>query len=256
MARYTSLAQLPRTETAFGATEENFARIEILRSLGGMENCVLAGILNDCSEYTKRCNSLACKLCNWRFRVQKVDEIVEKIRQDGGRWSVMTIIDYSRAFPAHGLEDFNIQQAKDRMRKLLERSGFEKPIFGCFEMDFHVQCGLWLPHFHLLIRNTKRNRKATNKLRIKLKKLQPHHIKEGREARPLRVQSLKNPFTQVGYVYKLVSNSVHDYYMLHYQKVGTKKKRLEPEIFCRSLCLMHKIGRRRVLFSYGEREWK
>lgn len=256
MARHTSLIQLPRTETALDAIEENFVRIAILRSVGEMENYVLADTLNACSENIKRCNSLACKLCNWRFRVQKVDEVVTKIRQDGGRWLVMTIIDYSKAFPIQALENFDVKQAKDRMRKLLSRSGFEKPVLGCFEVDFHVQRGLWLPHFHLLVRNNKRNKKAIKKLRLKLVKLQSNHIKDKREARPIKVQRLKNPYTQIGYIYKLVSNSVHDYVERHSHKARTRKMRLESVLFCQSLCWMHRIGRRRVLFSYGERDWK
>lgn len=255
MARFESLARLPKTETVQSAIKENYVRVGILRKVGGNENHALADILYDCAEGLKQCNSLACKLCNRRFRVQKVDGLVAKIRRSGGRWSVMTLIDYSRAFPTHELEDFDICQAKDRLRKLFDRLGFEKPILGCFEIDFHVQCGLWLPHFHLLIRNTKRNRKAIKKLRVKLAKLQPHHIKEGREAKPLKVQRLKAPFTQIGYIYKLVSNSVYDYYMWYSQKIGTRKRRLEPVIFCQCLCLMHRIGRRRVLFSFGERDW-
>ncbi|QSV13593.1 hypothetical protein [Photobacterium ganghwense] len=256
MAKYQSLAEMKRTETVQTAIEENFARVAILRKVGGSENHALADILYDCAEGLKQCNSLACKLCNWRFRVQKVDEIVANIRREGRRWSVMTIIDYSRAFPNSELENFDVKQAKDRLRRLLDRSGFDKPILGCFESDFHVQCGLWLPHFHLLIRNTKRNRKATKLLRKKLAKLQPNHIKEGRTARPLKVQKLRKPFTQVGYIYKLVSNSVHDYYRWYFKVMGTKKKRLDNRLFCQSLCLMHKVGRRRVLFSYGERDWK
>ncbi len=260
MARYTSLIQLPRFETFNDALRENYIRIETLLRFGGNENIQLARRLRDCSEGVKSCNSLACKLCNRRFRLEKVDGLVAKIRSEkkGKRkryWWMVTIIDYSRAFSCEDLDSFDVQQSKDRLRKLLKRSGFNGPIVGSFEVDFHESCGLWLPHFHLLCRGTKQNRRAKKILTQKLARQQSTHIKKGREPKPVKFQFVKRYFTQVSYVYKLVSNCVYDYDSWSIGKIRTNKKRLNDAMFCRSLCWMDRIGRRRVLFSFGERDW-
>ncbi|MEH6532224.1 MAG: hypothetical protein V7735_12915 [Photobacterium frigidiphilum] len=256
MARYTSLDQWPKFETINDALKENYTRIERLRKVGGDEYYELDERLMDCSEGVKSCNSLACKLCNRKFRLQRVNYLVTKIRSKKGRWWVVTIVDYSRAFPNEELDSFDVQKSKDRLRKLLERSGFEGPIVGSFEVDFHERCDLWLPHYHLLCRRTKQNRRAEETLRLKLTSQQPKHIKEDRDPKPLLFQRLKNPYTQISYIYKLVSSSVYDYESWRTGKTITNKKRLSDAMFCQSLCWMDRIGRRRVLFSFGERDWK
>lgn len=171
------------------------------------------------------------------------------------RWWVVTIIDYHRAFSSNCLESFEPKKAKDRMRKMLTRCGFEGPVVGTFELDYHESCNLWLPHFHLICPRTKTNRQARHKLRTSLNNTQKQHIKEGKKPRPLMFQKLKNPYTQISYVYKLLSFRVIDCIYLS-GKRGTKKRRLYHAMFCKHLYWLDSIDRRVFLFSYGERGWK
>jgi len=254
MARYISLAQLHKFETITEALEENGRRINILCRIGGDDFNKLAGRLMDCCEGIKACNSLACKLCNRQYRLKRVDDLVTLIHTKKRRWWVVTIVEYSRAFPFEDLDSLDVQKSKDRLRKLLERSGMEGPIVGSFEIDYHEACGLWLPHYHLLFPSTLQNRQAKENLRKKVIKQQPHHIKRNKPARPIKFQRLKRPYTQISYNYKLVSNAVRDYECRRTGKMRTKKYRLADEMFCRSLCWMDRIGRRRLLFSFGERD--
>ena len=254
MKPYLSLDQLPKFESINDALDENEIRIGILRRIGGDENNALADRLMDCYEGINSCNSLACKVCNRNYRLTRVNALVEKVLSTKKRWWIVTIIDYERAFT--DLNTFDVRKSKDRLRKLLERSGFEGPIVGCFEMDFHESCGLWLPHYHLLCPSTIKNKQAKEVLKEKLHKQQSHHIKKGRKARPIKIQKLKNPYEQISYIYKLVFYSVHDYESHRTHTIRTRKLRLSDPMFCWSLCWMDRLGRRGVLFSFKERGWK
>ncbi|OMO25124.1 hypothetical protein BH581_16745 [Vibrio splendidus] len=178
MARYYSLKYLPKFESYNDALEENFIRVRILQRVGGLENNSLADKLTRCSEQQEKCNSVACKVCNRGFRIKRVDQLVAKMRRDKGRWHVVTIIDYNRAFSDDALLDFEPRKAKDRMRKQISRSGFEGSMFGTLELDRHRVCGLWLPHFHLIYQSTKQNKRAVCVLRQNIRRLQLEHIKQ------------------------------------------------------------------------------
>lgn len=255
MAKYYSLKHLPRFETYNDALDENFIRISILQRVGGHENEILADKLIRCSEHQERCNSIACKICNRDFRIKRVDELVTKIRHGKGRWRVVTIIDYNRAFSDDSLEDFDPRKAKDRMRKQIGRSGFEGPMFGTLELDRHRSCGLWLPHFHLIYKLTKRNAQSARVLQRNIRRLQREHIKQGTDARPFKVQKLRKHFTQTSYAFKLVSLEVVDYICCTSGKRRTTKHRIKDKMFCKHLCWVDSMGRRAFLFSLGERGW-
>lgn len=255
MARLTSLAQLRRFESVLSSTEENYVRIKQLLFVGGTENTELAERLMGCSDMIKACNSLACKVCNRAFRLRTVDEIVLKMRRDKIKWWSVTLIDYSRAFEHSELQHFDLRKSKDRLRKLLKRSGFHGPIFGSIEIDFHESCQLWQPHFHLIMPISEQNTWAKEVLSKKLKRLQPNHIKSGLIARPYKFSPIRKPYTQVSYVYKLAFFGVKDWKCNFSGKPLTRKTRLDAKTFCDSLIWMDKQGRRAVLFSYDEKGW-
>lgn len=245
MAKYTSLEQLPKFESINDALDENEIRISTLRYIGGEDYEELANRLWECNKGELICNSLACKLCNRNYRLARVNTLVEKVLNTKNNWWIVTIIDYERAFT--DLDTFDVRKSKDRLRKILERSGFEGPIVGSFEIDFHKSCDLWLPHFHLLCPST-----TKKVLKGKLYKQQCNHIKKGRKAKPVKFQKLQNPYEQISYIYKLVFNSVHDYKSCRTQITRTRKYRLSRSMFCLSLYWMDKLGRRALNFSYRE----
>ncbi|HIF9255927.1 TPA: hypothetical protein ACX6Q6_002936 [Photobacterium damselae] len=258
MARYHSLEQFRRFESVNNAIQENYIRADILKSMSRDECTQLANKLIDCADGKIDCNSLACNLCNLcnrHFRLKYIDKLVSNVRAHGGRWWIITIIDYSRAFSEGELTSFDVKKAKDRLRKLLSRSGFHGPIVGSFEVDFHDSCELWLPHFHLLCPNTKVNRQARRDIKQKLKDRKPSHIKKGKVPRPIIFQKLKNPFTQISYIFKLVFMQVVDFESLRTGEDKTRKLRLSALLSGESLFWMDQLGRRAVLFSFSEKEW-
>ncbi|ELI3523174.1 hypothetical protein WOB81_17150 [Vibrio parahaemolyticus] len=255
--KMTSVAQLRRFETVGKAVEENYIRISMLKSVGGEQNIALAMRIDDCIEGRNRCNSLACKLCNREYRLRRVDELVLKMRRSKIRkgWWVITIIDYSRAFSHKELDSFDVRKAKDRLSKLFFRCGFKGPILGCFEIDLHQSSGLWLPHFHVICPKTQNNRNAAKKLKNRLNRQQPKHIREGVEPRPYKFQKLKNPYRQISYIHKLVYSIVLHYSCATTSEIRTTKRRPKAEIYCDSLRWADRVGRMGVLFRYGERAW-
>lgn len=250
-----SLTQLSKFETYDQAIEENNIRIQILCGVGGKENTALANKLEDCNDGDEPCKSLACKLCNRAFRIDKVDYLANKIKKESRSWGVITFLDYRHAFPHEKIIEFNVGKSKDRLRKLLQRSGIEGPVIGCFEMDLHDSCGLWLPHYHLLYPITKTNKKAKKELKNKLINQKCSHIKPDRKARPIKFQKLETPLEQISYIYKLSFFSVVDFESFRTNKNQTRKVRLKDQYFCDSLHMLDNLGRRGVQFSYGEREW-
>lgn len=71
--KMTSVVQMRKFETVRKAVEENYTRISILRGVSGEQNLELARRLDECSEGIKKCNSLACKLCNRTYRLMRVN---------------------------------------------------------------------------------------------------------------------------------------------------------------------------------------
>ncbi|RBW66052.1 hypothetical protein DS893_06340 [Vibrionales bacterium C3R12] len=255
--KLTSVAQLRRFETVRKAVEENYIRMSMLDSIGGESNTDLAKRIAECTEGVKKCNSLACKLCNRTYRLMRVNELVHKLRCSKVRkgWWLITVVDYSRAFNHEELDRFDVGKAKGRLSKLLTRCGLEGPVLGCFEIDFHQSCGVWLPHFHVICPITEDNIRAASQLKTRLSLQQISHIREGIEPRPYKFQKIKNPYRQISYIHKLVYSRV-----VHFESclTGTErsvKRRPKAEMYCDSLRWADRIGRMGVLFRYGERKW-
>ncbi len=255
--KMTSVAQLRRFETVRKAVEENYIRISMLKSVGGEQNIALAERIDDCIEGRKRCNSLACKLCNREYRLMRVNDLVLKLRRSKIRkgWWVITIVDYSRAFSHEELDSFDVGKVKERISRFLSRCGFKGPILGCFEIDFHQSCGVWLPHFHVICPKTDDNIRAAEILKTRLTRRKVKHIREGVEPRPYKFQKLKNPYRQISYIHKLVYSTIFHYESYITGTTRSVKIRPEAEMYCDSLRWADRIGRMGVLFRYGERTW-
>jgi len=243
-------------ETYIDCVEENYTRISILNSSQREDAWILAEKLELCTEEIKRCNSAACKLCNHRYKVARCDEVVSKIKQSGFKWRVLTVIDYSRSVRREYLTDDITKKAKMRWGQTLRRCRVEGPVIGGVELDYHEECSMWLLHAHLLYPETEANIEPIREFRGRIKKQQPIHIKENRDAKPILKQPLRNPYRQVSYAYKLSSFRVLDYEDRIYKKNRTKKYRLNIPETADILCLMDHLGRRAFLFSYGEDAWR
>ncbi|WP_104028043.1 hypothetical protein [Vibrio jasicida] len=252
------------------AYEENDYRIALLRELadevylnrgrrystGDLHE--LADKLEACNEEIIECKSLACKKCNRKFKIERVNDIVSamKLEQEHGfefEYGIYTILQYSHCVSAYEFVNYDVPKDKDRVRQVLSRCGISGPVVGCFELDFHEQPQRWLPHYHLLIRKTG-NEDAISKLKSCMHKLHPKNIKKNRCARPFMEQKLNDPHKQLSYIYKLASFEVRDY-KTHSGKRITHKHRLNKLLFCESLCWLDSKDRRLLPFQWHAREW-
>lgn len=201
----------------YEAYEENEYRINILRKIadeiylnrGRRYSCgrlhELADKLESCNEGLYECKSLACKKCNRQFKIERVNNIIDSILMDQEQepkfeYGIYTIIQYSRCVGAYDFVDYDIPKDKDRIRQLLSRSKITGPVLGSFELDFHQGPQKWLTHYHLLIRKSG-NEDAIKRLKNRITKLHPEHIKKNRQARPFMEQSLKDPLEQLSYIH-------------------------------------------------------
>lgn len=252
------------------AYEENEYRIESLRELadevylnrgrrystGKLHE--LADKLEACNEGSIECKSLACKKCNRKLKIERVNNIVSamKLEQAHGfeyEYGIYTILQYSRFVSAYDFVDYDIPKDKDRIRKNLSRCGVVSPVVGSFELDFHEKPQRWLTHYHLLIRQTG-NDDAISKLKRNIQKLHPTNIKKNRCARPFMEQKLSDPHEQISYIHKLASFEVRDY-KTHFGMRVTHKHRLNKRMFCECLCWLDELDKRTLFFQWQAREW-
>ncbi|MGF1785273.1 hypothetical protein L4D00_05720 [Photobacterium swingsii] len=165
-------------------------------------------------------------------------------------WMV-TIVDYEGAFEHTELANFNVRRTKDRLRKQIVRTGFEGPIFGSVELDYHDSCKLWLPHAHLVVPITKNNCVAKSNLEKMYARKNLKHIKQNRKAIPLNFDKVNHEQHQISYCFKLSFFEVVDVTSRKGNRY-TKKKRLDDSLFCDSLRLQNNTGRRAFIFSFGD----
>ncbi|WP_210459371.1 hypothetical protein [Vibrio crassostreae] len=218
----------------------------------------LADKLEACNEEIIECKSLACKKCNRKFKIERVNDIVSamKLEQEHGlefEYGIYTILQYSRSVSAYAFIDYDVPKDKDRIRKILSRCGVIGPVVGSFELDFHEKPQRWLTHYHLLMRQTG-NEDAISELKSRVQKLHPINIKKNRCARPFMEQKLSDAHEQLSYIHKLASFEVRDY-KTHFGKKGTHKHRLNKLMFCESLCWLDGLDRRTLPFQWHARAW-
>lgn len=242
-------------ETFKDCAKENFERSKILKTSKRKAVRRLGRRLYRCAEYNIPCNSAACKICNHRYRVKRIDYLVKKIRELGVPCRVLTAIDYSRSVRREDLYDDITRKAKARWGQTLRRSGVHGPVVGAVELDFHEECSMWLLHVHFIYVETDHNKKAIQEFCKRIGRQQKKHIKEDRTARPTKKQKVRNPYKQVSYIYKLSSFRVMDYYDIINRKNRTKKIRLNIPQTIDILWLMHKLKRRAFLFRFDDSEW-
>ncbi|EOX4463473.1 hypothetical protein ACJ5M5_003351 [Vibrio alginolyticus] len=251
-----SIADLAWFETFNDCVEENFERSRMLLCSGKEEAHNLGKLLYQCAEHNIPCNSAACKICNHRYKVTRVDSLVKKIKKLGVPCRVLTVIDYSRSVRREDLYDDITRNAKARWAQTLRRSNVHGPIVGAVELDFHEECSMWLLHVHFIYVETSHNKKAMREFRKRIGNQQIKHIKKNREARPTHKQPMRSPYRQVSYIYKLSSFRVQDYYDSINHKNRTRKVRLNIPETIEILCLMHRIKRRAFIFNYDNKEWE
>ncbi|HBC3578745.1 hypothetical protein P7M77_17365 [Vibrio parahaemolyticus] len=247
-----SITDLPWFETFNECVRENFVRSSILERSEKEEAQDLGVKLFRCAEGEIICNSAACKVCNHRYRVERIDNLVRKIKRTRMCCKVLTVIDYSRSVRREDLCDDITKKAKARWAQTLRRARVKGPVFGAVELDFHEECSMWLLHIHFIYADTEHNRIAIKEFRKRIGKQQKLHIKENRRVKPTMRKKMRNPYRQVSYIYKLCSFRVIDYYDKKYKKNRTKKFRLNKPETIDILCFMDRVKRQAFLFRYED----
>ncbi len=233
---YDIKTDLPNFETREDAAHESQIRQKALIKEGYHD---LAGKLADCAE-DYRCESPACPQCV-RIHRRGFYHAVTALSKlhDMANQRTVTLIYYSEALTSEELKDFDPNRLTERVRKQLTRSGFQNPVIGGLELDYHEDIGLWIPHFHLLVVD---DAEPLITLRKKHFKKEKRPASESMHTTPtsraMMVQELKHPPKQLSYLCKQRWQSICAYIDIVTGKRRTKKYRLELYKFILSLTVL------------------
>ena len=138
---------------------------------------------------------------------------------------------------------------KQRLYQQLKRAGFNGPVIDYFDIDYHPEIGLWLPHFHFLVLDEDppvdelKRRFYSKKIFIENRSTDTN--------RPVVVQEVKDPAQQISYLFKSYWSRVEAYDVRGQRR--TKKYRLMPSELRLSLRVMDRVGFSGFLFLYKVR---
>ncbi|MBX3617242.1 hypothetical protein [Nitrosomonas sp.] len=233
---YDIRTDLPNFETLEDAKKESQIRQKALIK-GGYHD--LAEKLADCAQ-DYRCESPACPRCVRHNRRGFYDAAAALSKQhDRANQRTVTLIYYSEAMTNEELESFDPNRLTERVRKQLTRSGFQNPVIGGLELDYHEDIDLWIPHFHLLVTN---DIEPLEILREKYFRKEKRPTSKGTHttptSRPMMVQRLKRPPKQLSYLCKQRWQSISAYIAIVTGKRRTDKHRLETYKFILSLIVL------------------
>ena len=235
---YDIRTDLPNFETLEDANKESQIRQKALIK-GGYRD--LAVKLADCAQ-DYRCESSACPQCvrhNRRGFYPAATVLSKQYNMDNQR--TVTLIYYSEAMTSKELKYFTPNRLTERVRKQLTRCGFQNPVIGGLELDYHEDIDLWIPHFHLLVTNDIDPLETLReKYLIKEKRTPSKGTHTTPTSRPMMVQRLKRPPKQLSYLCKQRWQSISAYIgtVKGKRKRKTRKLRLKGYKFILSLIVL------------------
>lgn len=217
-------------------------------------NHTLAEKLADCTKDC-RCMSPACPRCvriNRRGFYHAAMTLSEQYNRANQR--TVTLIYYSEAITSKQLKNFNPKQLKDRLRQQLTRCGFQNPVIGGLELDYHEDIDLWVPHLHLLVVDDINTLETLrNRYLAKEKCPASDSTPEGYTSRPMLVQVLKNPPKQLSYLCKQRWQLIRPYEDPEKGKRRTRKLRLKKNEFIQSLIVLNSYTFSDLMFTFKVR---
>jgi len=242
---------LPNFETIAAVIKESQTREASLIIEG---NHTLAAKLADCIK-NYRCMSPACPKCvriNRRGFYHAATRLSKRHKTVNKR--IVTLIYFSAAMTSEELEEFNPSTLKDRLRQQLVRCGFQNPVIGGLELDYHEDIGLWIPHFHLLVVDDIPALKTLRK-RYLAKEKHPtsDSTPEGYTSRPMLVQDLNDPPEQLSYLCKQRWHLIRPYEDPETGKRRTRKLRLKKNEFIQSLTVLDSYTFSDLMFAFKVR---
>ncbi|MEQ1779359.1 MAG: hypothetical protein ABL863_12530 [Nitrosomonas sp.] len=231
---------LPGFESEEDAANESQIRKKLLlKEINGRQAWDLSWDIAHCAT-GHRCASPACPKCvrHNRQGFYHAAAVLSKQYSTSNQRTV-TLICYSEAMTSKELKDFDPNRLTERLRKQLTRCGFENPVIGGLEIDYHEDIKRWIPHFHLLV---------TNDIEPLVELRKKHFKKEKRPAsdsmhttptsRAMMVQELKHPPEQLSYLCKQRWQLIRPYEDPETGKRKTRKLRLKGYKFIRSLIVL------------------
>ncbi len=233
---YNIKKDLPNFETIEDATNELQIRQKALSKEGFH---YLAWDIAHCVT-ERRCISPACPQCVRIHRRGFYHAATALSKQyDLVNQRIVTLIYYSEAMTSKELKDFDPNRLTERLRKQLARCGFENPVVGGLELDYHEDIGLWIPHFHLLVVDDAEPLVTLRKKHFKKEKRPTSdNPPTSYISRSMMVQELKHPPEQLSYLCKQRWQSICAYIDIVTGKRRTKKYRLELYKFILSLAVL------------------
>lgn len=242
-------------ETLKDCQKENHTRIKRLRRVGklpGKQVCLnLAEKLENCQP-EQQCGSMACMACQRTRRLNFVGKWLPYLRANP-EYSMVTLIFYEEMLADRQLLGWKQAALKERLRKQLVRIGFNKPIFGGFEMDYHFythqpEASHWMPHFHLLM---PREPEKLQRLRKYMLREQNQSVRKGRKNRPMREDKVIHPLEVLTYcVAGMWQEKVWFLYQDETLKSQKKLRRIRcDKIFSKSLVVLDRMGESALNFS-------
>lgn len=248
---YDIREDLPNFETIEDATNESQIRQKALIK-GGFRD--LAGKLADCAE-DYRCESPACPQCvrhNRRGFYHAAAVLSEQY--DLANQRTVTLICYSEAMTNEELESFDPNRLTARLSKQLTRCGFENPVIGGLELDYHEDIDLWIPHFHLLVVDDISPLVTLRKKHFKKEKRPTSdNPPTSYISRSMMVQELKHPPEQLSYLCKQRWQLIRPYEDPETGKRKTRKLRLKGYKFILSLAVLDRYTFSDLMLLYRVR---
>jgi len=243
-------------ETVNDVIQEMVIRIFVLRNSKSVDSQTLGEKIEHC--FTEECNSAACPLCSRSYRMWFFAE-ASKISRMYKKLYAVTIVKYDRMLSDYELFEIKPKVFFDSFRKQLERIGFQFPVIGTLEFDYHREQKMWLPHYHLLCLGP---REAIEPLRQYYKGKRRHssaqidrplQIKKVKESDDIHGKYVRNKAKAISYACKSFSQEVRAWKNPETNRRGTKKFRLDDNRLRLSLRVYDRVGFNGLLFLYNVR---
>ena len=190
------IKHIPDFETQGDVENENRERIKIIKSVYKENNkqryISLAKQLEECMD-DDPCKSMACAKCQRKRRLIFLKKWLPFLLENEG-YKMVTLIIYKDMTPSRKLLKMDIDSIRQSLDITIRRIGFEKPVIGGFDMDYHnyihdSKGSHWMPHFHLLVPNEP---EKLEKLRSYMLRPQNLYVRKGRKNRPIRIDDIDN----------------------------------------------------------------
>ncbi|EEL9726025.1 hypothetical protein KU905_001141 [Salmonella enterica subsp. enterica] len=246
---------IPNFETLRDVEIENGGRIITLKSVYKENNkqryISLAKKLEECTEYDP-CKSMACAKCQRTRRLQILSKWLSFFLENKG-YKMATLIIYKDMTPNKKLSQMDIDALSQRLNKTIRRIGFEKPVIGGFDMDYHnythdSKGSHWMPHFHLLVPNEP---EKLERLRSYMLRPQNLYARKGRKNRPIRIDDIDNVASALSYcvtgMWLEIAWFINEDGKL--KKFKNKRRILDKRVFAKSLIKLNRLKASQLNFG-------